>query len=379
MVTGGSGLNTVGYAQTGGILGGSGNFTVTNNFTQSGGTITLTGSAIAKITQTGSLNIFSLSAPTVNLTASGVIAGQLVVTSNLNATTTSGGIDITNNPTAAVTLNNLTTGDSSPVTYRQNGQDLTIVGSVSSNLGSVWIDPPANLYMSGTTSGSTFIPASISSGGGAITVQSSGNIVLAAINAGSNGAINLSAGGSVTAVTLPNGVANLIGGTATLAAGGNVDFSAQVQTLIATGVLGSYTITSPTGAVLFSGSGTPSGVVQQLVTTVLPPPTTNNTSGTASDTSIIALITNNVLVSGTTDAGLLNLLYASSPTIGGIIGTFGGSDLSTLGTSENGQTLGSEIQSTGTSGSGTSGSGSSGSGGSVDNSKGKQNAKPNKC
>ena len=116
-----------------------------------------------------------------------------------------------------------------------------------------------------------------------------------------------------------------------------------------------------------------------MVTTVLPPPTTNNTSGTASDTSIIALITNNVLVSGTTDAGLLNLLYASSPTIGGIIGTFGGSDLSTLGTSENGQTLGSEIQSTGTSGSGTSGSGSSGSGGSVDNSKGKQNAKPNKC
>ena len=391
---GAGGLSTAGYTQSGGALGGTGNFNVGSSFAQTGGTITFTGtSSVATINQAaGNLSIASLSAPTVNLASYGSIAGQVtaasvtliagtgigsssaplqLVTSSLSASTTtstSGGIYITNTPTAAVTLNSLTNaGLNSPIAYVQNGQqDLTIIGSVSSNGGSILIDPPTNLTMTPS--------AVISSGGGTIGVQSLGNIVLAAINAGTSGAINLSAGGSVSAVTPSGGGPNLIGGTATLAAGGNVDFSAQVQTLIATGVLGSYTITDAAGAVLFSGSGTAPTTVQQLITTVLPP--ANNTSGSSSGTSIISLITNNVLIGGTTDTGLLNLLYATSPSIGGIVGTFGGSDFSTLTTTESGQTGSSDLQGSGTSGSGT---GTSGSGGGIDNSKGKPNAKPNKC
>ena len=356
--------------------GGSINVTNTGGMTIAGaiaatgsGTVSLTESSGA-ITEGGSGLIDASGVLLTAATGIGSFSTPLqLVTSSLSAnstSSTSGGIYITNTPTAAVTLNSLiNAGLNAPITYSQNGQDLTIAGSVTSQGGSVLIDPPTNLIMSPT--------ASITSIGGSIGVQSSGSVVLSSISAGPTGAINLSAGGSVS-VAPGSPTPNLTAGTATLAAGGNVDFSAQVQTLIATGVLGSYTITDAAGAVLFSGSGTAPTTVQQLITTVLPP--ANNTSGTSSGTSIISLITNNVLIGGTTDTGLLNLLYATSPSIGGIVGTFGGSDFSTLTTTESGQTGSTDLQGSGASGSGT---GTSGSGGGIDNSKGKPNAKPNKC
>jgi hypothetical protein len=340
------------YSQTAGALTGSGNLTVTNSFNQTGGTIALSGTALADITQaTGNLSVLSLTAPTAKLTATtGSILGKpagstqltagsaqltaatgigsagapfQLVASNLTATTTLGGINLTNTPTSAVTLTDFTTGDASSVVYAQNGQDLTLTGTMSSIGGTVTMDPPVNFSMSNN--------AQISSAGGAIGVSATGNVVLASINAGS-GAIGLSAGGNVTAATGFTGP-SLIGGVTTLNIGGNAAFSTQVQSLGGI-VNGTLTVTD-TGGTAFTGiSGAPTVVVQQVITTALKPPTNPPTPPITSDADKAAAdkaaaekaaaAASNANGSGGTSSQ--NSSNSSGSTIGGTEGSFAESE-----------------------------------------------------
>ena len=152
------------------------------------------GGAISSLLPSGQTDINAAAVQITAGTGIGSASNPLkFVTSSLNGTTTSGVINIYNDPstllapankTVTVSLENLTTGDNSTVTYGQNGQVLKISGNMSSKGGAVTIDPPASLSM-GTN-------ASINSGGGAVQVTASGNIILASINAGT-GVINLTA------------------------------------------------------------------------------------------------------------------------------------------------------------------------------------------
>jgi hypothetical protein len=362
LAAGGTGLSAAGYAQSGGTLSGSGNLTISNSFSQTGGAITLSSGTLADITQaTGNLSITSLSAPTAKLTAStGSILGKLTAgsaqltaatgigtvsspfqlaasnltvttTSNLNVTTTSGGINLSNTPTSAVTLIDFKTGDASALMYAQNGQDLTLTGTMSSFGGTVTIDPPVNFSMSNT--------AQVSSTGGAISLLSTGNVVLASVNAGS-GTIGLSTGGSVTAASGFTGP-SLIGATATLNIGGNAAFNTQVQTLNGT-VNGTLTVVDA-GGTAFTGTvgttNTPIVAVQQVITTAITAisNSASSTTGslaadsTSSSTSIVSIAANAVAaVSNTTgSAGATaaqTLLTLTGNSIGGIVGTFGESE-----------------------------------------------------
>ena len=401
---------------------GGGNVSVNNSGAISiAGTIATTGTvsvnsnggSISSALAAGQTDI---SADTLQLVAStglGTASAPLkLVTSNLNATTLAGVGNLSDTPTTAVTLVNFTTGDNSAVTYTQNGLDLKLTGTMSSLGGSVSIDPPVNFSMSNT--------AQVSSGGGAIAVQASGNVILATINAGS-GAINLNAGGDVTAVS--GGGPNLIGSAATVNIGGKAAFNTQVQKLDAT-VAGNFTITDTSGNV-FSDVLLAPTVVQQLITTATATTITNSSSNSLSSTSnassnvLGSLLNTNALTSGVGSNSSLNLLNTSGATIGGTIGSFGGNESTTLsttstgigqsgntGTSNAGSSGGSDQLGNSQSGSGQTDSGSasgngseSSSGGSgskdkdkeksgagtskggndKDNSKGKSNAKPNKC
>jgi hypothetical protein len=404
----GNNLSIGSYSQSAGTLSGSGNLTVTNSFSQTGGTISLSGAALADITQaTGDLSIVSLSAPTVNLTAStGSILGQLtavsaqltadkgigsanspfqLIASNLNATTTSGGINLANTPTSAVTLIDFKTGDASSVMYAQNGQDLTLTGTMSSVGGTVTIDPPVNFSMSNT--------AQVSSAGGAIGVQANGNVVLASVNAGS-GAIGLTSGGNVTAATGFTGP-SLIGGITTLNIGGNAKFSTQVQSLGGT-VNGTLTVTD-TGGVTFTGtvgsSNAPIVAVQQVITMSLEPPpnptippNTSDADKAAADKAAAdkaaadkaaAMASNS---NGSTGTSSQNSSNSSGSTIGGTQGSFAESEpIDTGSTASVSSTSAKSSDGTAEKGDSAKKEEDSKKNNGKNNSKDKPNAKPEKC
>jgi len=365
-------FNAASYTQSAGTLTSGGIFAVTNSFSQSGGGIVLNGTTgVASITQaTGDLSIANLNAPVVNLVASsgailqtGPIVATTLVThsatnttltdtgnqfSLLNVITTSGGIDIFNAPATAVTLGVLTAGGTnSPITYSQNGYDLNIVSTVTSTGGSILIDPPANVNMSNG--------ASISSGGGSIGLQALGNVVLANINAGSNGAVNLTAGGNVSSAPGYSGP-NITGGIATINVGGNAFFNTSVQTLNVT-VGGVYSITD--GSVVFSSAPLS---VQQLIN-ITTTATSTNVQGAGNVQDLFNL--NNSLPNDNYFQALLN---ATQPTIGNSSGSFGGCSDSGLGACGDSGNNG-----------GTGNSGNTPNTTDQNNSNGKPNAKPNKC
>ena len=406
----GTNLSIGSFNQTAGNLTGTGILNVTHDFSQTGGTIALTGAAVANITQTtGDLSIASLSAPTVTLAANtGSILGQLnagsaqltaatgigsastafqLVASSLNATTSSGGINLTNTPAGAVTLIDFTTGDASSVTYSQNGQDLTLTGTMSSVGGSVIIDPPANVNMSSgaavsSLGGSIILQsngnmnmsngATVSSGGGAIGLQATGNVVLANINAGGNGAVNLSAGGNVYSAPGYSG-ANITGGLATLNVGGSAAFNTQVQMLDAT-VAGSFTITDASGTI-FSSAPPQIPQIPQLVSTLTAPSPSSNASGSLSGNVSSTFI----IPSYVTGGGVANPLGGTTyGTIGGTAGTFGDSEISAI--TATGSSTDQNKDKSGTTSNSDSSNGKSGSDTTnPNNSNGKSNAKPNKC
>ena len=283
-----------------------------------------------------------------------------LVTGNLNATTTSGGIDLINTPTGAVTLVDLITRDNSAISYSQIGQDLKMTGTVSSVNGNILIDPPANVTMS---SG-----ALISSGGGSIGMQATGNVVLANINAGSNGAVNLTAGGNVSSAPGYSGP-NITGGIATINVGGNAVFNTSVQMLDAT-VAGGFTIYDASGTTFSSAPPQ----IAQIVSTI----TATSSSGNSSGSSSGNLDSSFLIPSYVTGGGMPNLPGGtSSGTIGGTVGTFGDSEISAI-TATGSSTDQNKDKSDNPDGSDSNNKNEKGS---TDQNKsnGKPNAKPNKC
>jgi filamentous hemagglutinin family protein len=433
-------LTTPQFTMTSGSLTGTGNLTVSNNYSQSGGTIALTGTATAGITQVaGNLLVGSLAAPSVMLAAQAgaisqsapIVASNLITQSVTGTTLTDTGNKIatsftaTNSGSGNVALTNtgvLSIGSISNtngnITIDNTGA-VTTVGAVSAPAGAVSIvaHSPLSIGTGGVSSGgnitltaggtaastdnltlngvvqttgsassitllandnlvqnanvttnggavnataqlgniSMALGATTSTGGGSIGYTPSlGNVTLSSLNAGS-GSIALSAGGNITPVTGFSG-ANLIGGTATIAAGGNANLSTQVKLLDTTGIKGTFSIFDQlTGSVLTNGpaaetstttteplSTTTVPVVNQVLSTVVtttqqqpiqtttqtqPPPVTTAFGGSSS-----------------------TLLSNSTQTTGGTADTFGGSS---SGTTSSGTT------SSGTTSSGTSSSGQS--------------------
>jgi len=317
--------------------------------------VTLTaGGAIGSVLTSG----YDMSAGAVQLTAySGIGSSSAplkLVTGNLNATTTSGGVDLINIPTGAVTLVSLKTGDNSAITYSQNGGALTLAGLISSNGGAITIDPPTSLTMNPS--------AAITSNNGAIAVAASGNITLSSVNAGS-GAISLAAtnGGSISAVTPVPAGPNLVGGSATISAGSGASFSTSISAanLNMANVAGGVSITDASGILILGTDATLSSVPGLINST------TNPTLLNQNVVNIQVFI--NPTVTG--DSYIQALLNATQPTIGNTSGTFGGCSETGLGAC-------------GDSGNMNGGTGSNGNLPNTtnpNNSTGKTNAKPNKC
>ncbi len=84
LLAGGTGLTTVGYAQSGGTLNGSGNFTVSNSFSQLGGVMALTNSTINITQATGDINLTNTGI--ASFSGLSALIGNIIV-NNTGATT----------------------------------------------------------------------------------------------------------------------------------------------------------------------------------------------------------------------------------------------------------------------------------------------------
>lgn len=451
-------LGVENFNQSAGSLTGTGNLNVSNSFSQTGGTITLGGSA--SITQaTGNLNIANLGASTVNLVASngaitqsGPIVTPALSTQSVMGTTltdvgnrignfqasnsTSGDISLLNT-SAPLTLSGITnlanpggviienTGKirlaapirvahgkakltaHSPITIDSTvtadgieltagattaaGDDLTVNGSLSSTGGDIALSAGDNLVQNANVSSnggsvtataitggiSMALGTSTSTGGGALAYAApKGDVVLAVLNAGSGGAINLSAGGNVSAAPGSTG-ANITGGIATINVGGKASFSTAVQKLDAT-VNGNFAITDTSGTV-FSNTATSAPVVQQLITTATASSTnlTSNSSGipgsNASRSSVVSNAATNNVTGATGDSTTPNPFVGASDTIGGKADTFGGME---IGTNTTGSGVAKDTGASSSSTSDKSPSGQFNSGNETAGSGGKENGKP---
>ncbi|MCK9364230.1 MAG: hypothetical protein M0P74_11630 [Syntrophales bacterium] len=134
--------------------GNNGNLTLTavsgdvlvNLVTAGSGTATI--AAAGAIDETGGDAASDINAATIDLNASTGIgsAGPIELSGRtLTADTGAGAISLANTPDGSVTVQSLTTGNASHITYQQTGQNLTLAGSVSSAGGSILIERPVNL------------------------------------------------------------------------------------------------------------------------------------------------------------------------------------------------------------------------------------------
>jgi len=222
-------------------LGSVGNFSISSPLaaTQSL-SLTSNGGAILDALPTGTSA--SLTAPVVNLTAAtgiGAAAQPLrLATNDITANTTGGDIRLNNTPAPGrVLLRAAVTGNASPVIYMQNGQALQITGRLRSEGGAIIIDPPTTLSMDPTSS--------IVTPGGSITLESSSDMLLAALSTGSTGSINLNSSGGTIGTATP-GVNNITTGSLTVAANGDVQLAYVADTVDSTGVRGR--LSTPDGA-----------------------------------------------------------------------------------------------------------------------------------
>jgi hypothetical protein len=198
--------------------------------------------------------------------------------------------------------------------------------------------------------------SSISSGGGAIGVSATGDETLALIDAGT-GNISLNAGGGIKSALIGHAT-NLIGGSATIVAGGDAIFSTSISSdsLNTTGVKGHNAITDPSGYPIGGGipvsdpaqySGTPSTGIQSSTPSVANSAGSNGATGDTSGSS------------GSNGTG------SSGDTIGNAKDSFGSSD--------NGQSDDKKKDDK------TKDSTNRDSGNGKDDSKDKSHAKPEKC
>ncbi len=154
----GSSFNTAGLYQTGGAITGSAALNVNDSFSQTGGSINITGPAILN-QSTGNMNIASLKASRVDLTSmTGGISGTgSIVTSSLRTDSATGTVLNGNNNIANFRAVNSTSGNiilynaASPLTIESiinyggsisvvNRGGMVIAGSVESKVGTVYME-----------------------------------------------------------------------------------------------------------------------------------------------------------------------------------------------------------------------------------------------
>jgi hypothetical protein len=130
--------------------------------------------AATTITDASGGEAANITAPTIDLNAGtgiGTAGDDInIIGTTLTADTTTGVINISNVPAAAVTINSMTTGNASNITYKQTVQNLIIAGAISSGGGNIWIDPPVDIAINANVT---------TTGAGTIWIQGTGNITTA--------------------------------------------------------------------------------------------------------------------------------------------------------------------------------------------------------
>ncbi|MBI2316987.1 MAG: hypothetical protein HYU75_08270 [Betaproteobacteria bacterium] len=201
----GGALSTTGYAQSGGALAGNGSLNVSGSFSQTGGTIAVGGTAA--ITQaTGNLQVGSLSAPAVMLTAqngaitqsaplvaSSLITQSLAGTSLADAGNRIGSFSATNSGSGNVVLTNSGT--------------LTIAGIGNAN-GNITVD----------NTGAVTTTGAISAPNGSVSIQAGSPLAIGTGGVSAGGSISLVAG----ATSASNDLLTISGPISTTASTGSV-------------------------------------------------------------------------------------------------------------------------------------------------------------
>jgi hypothetical protein len=241
------------FAQTGGAIAGTlgnltlaslGNFTLANSLAATQRIELSSGGSILDALPAGAAA--TLSAPSLSLTAAmgiGTVAAPLrIATTALSVGSTGGLIQISNTPAGTVTLSGLSTGSASNILYAQNGRALNITGGVSSAGGGIVIDPPTDLTMSPA--------ATITSGGGSISLDALGNITLAAVNAGSGTVMIQTTGGQIGTAT--PGVNNVTASDLTLSAATGIQLAYVAPATHVSNTSGTFALTNTSTGVTAS-------------------------------------------------------------------------------------------------------------------------------
>ena len=278
-------LTSADFSQTGGNLAG----TFANLNLGSAGNLNLSSSltAMQSIVLKSNAAILA-SGPQVVLTAPSVVLGAdsgvgspatplQLNTQALLATTKTGGIDLVNSPTGAVSLTGLSTGNAANLSYSQNGQALKIMGNITSGGGDILIDPPTDLSMNPDTT--------VSTEGGSIDLQASGNVVLAAVKA-PTGSVSISTtGGKISSAT--PGANNVTADKLTLASTGSVELAYLANTVDTTSVDGPVTLSTTASTSLITDAE-----VVSVISAIQSSSDLTSTSD-ASTNTIITITTNN--------------------------------------------------------------------------------------
>ena len=271
--------------------------TTLNTQSQTGTTLTDAGNKVASFTaaNSGSGNVALTNTGALTIPDPGIInSGGNIVIDNTGAVTTVGAVSAPNGVLIGITAHSPLTIGAGGVSGGGNivltasdtpgsNDSLTLSGPVSStgSGGSIALSSGDSLLQNAnvSTNGGAVTAASqsgnismalgttTSTGGGGIGyTASSGNVALTSLNAGS-GAINLNAGGDIGSVAGFTG-ANLIGGQALIAAGGDANLSTQVA-LLDVKVKGTYSITDVLTGGVTTNVPAPAPVLNQVTSTVV--------------------------------------------------------------------------------------------------------------
>jgi hypothetical protein len=344
-------LTAAGLNMAGGSLNIANNLTVNSSFSQTGGTLSFGAGANAGITQaSGNLNLpaftvsgLNLNTPAGAITQSGPIIATTLKTQSQTGTTltdagnqvgsftatNSGGGNVALTNTGVFSIGGISNAGGN-ITVDNTGA-LTTVGAVSAPAGAVSIVAHSPL---GIGTGGVLAGGNITLTAGGTSVATDNMTLNGAIQStGSTSLIALSAGGSILSGAGFSG-ANLIGGAATIVAGGDVNLSTQVKLLDVTAngtfsILDLFTGSVMTNTPVISPSLTT--VTDQVLTTVAAT-TQQQLMQTTDQTQLLPLAT------AFGDSGS-TLLINSTQTIGGTDGTFGGSasDTGSGGTASGGK------------------------------------------
>jgi filamentous hemagglutinin family protein len=190
-----TGLTTQTYQQTGGALNGTGSFTVTDGFSQTGGNITLTGAQPVSITQTSGDVVVS------RLSNAG---GSVTITANNRILRSSSNADGVNIVADSVNLTSVYGGSSGSLAisaFTEATSSLSATVNAGASYGGISIQnfgaQPGTISLTDNAAN----PANVSGGKASISFYNSGNLAVGAgttfSNGVNNGDIAITSGGSL--------------------------------------------------------------------------------------------------------------------------------------------------------------------------------------